>query len=411
MVTAEDSERFTQDILRAQHHGYDVLVAVPETLDGEMLGFAEQLASQVIEVPSNEMSDAPDRIAKLARSDGYPGVIIQRDLRERVDFSSSEAALSGEPDYAAEAIYVKADDNRPEIIVGIPAYNEEVGIGSVILQASEYASEVVVVDDGSTDQTVPVAREAGATVVEHEANAGKGAAVQTLFDHVTGQSFDALVLIDGDGQHVPSDIPEVVSPVSDGESDLVVGSRYLEESGEDETPRYRRFGQRVLDMLTIGSSRTNVTDSQSGFRAFSPKAVEELELNSQSFGVESEMISEASSKGLAIEERSIDVRYEGIDGQTQNPLRHGLTVVTFLLMLIRDRHPLLFFGVPGAIFLGIGAFYGIDAILTYQSSGAFYPSKVLVSGFLTVIGTLGLFIGLVLNRIGNMIAKLEEGLI
>jgi hypothetical protein len=118
------------------------------------------------------------------------------------------------------------------------------------------------------------------------------------------------------------------------------------------------------------------------------------------------MISEASSKGLAIEERSIDVRYEGIDGQTQNPLRHGLSVVTFLLTLVRDRHPLLFFGLPGLVFFGIGALYGVDAILIYRATGEFFPAKVLVSGFLTILGTLGLFIGLVLNRIGNMIAEI-----
>ncbi len=331
---------------------------------------------------------------------------MQDELRTKVDFKASEAALREQANYFVEGVRANTHDEEGEIVVGIPAYNEEVGIGSVILRASEYASEVVVVDDGSTDQTVEVAREAGATVIEHESNSGKGAAVQTLFDHVAGQSFDALVLIDGDGQHVPSDIPQVVGPVSEGESDLVVGSRYLEDSGEDETPRYRRFGQRVLDMLTMGSSRTNVTDSQSGFRAFSPKAVEELELNSQSFGVESEMISEASSKGLDIEERSIDVRYDGIDGQTQNPLRHGLSVVTFLLTLVRDRHPLLFFGLPGLVFFGVGALYGVDAILVYRATGEFFPAKVLVSGFLTILGTLGLFIGLVLNRIGNMIAEI-----
>ncbi|WP_254822971.1 glycosyltransferase family 2 protein [Haloglomus halophilum] len=406
VVTPENSKHLPHAVLRAQQSEYDVLVVPTAGVTEESLSFANQLDAQVLKHASETDVSPTERLVEIGRSTGYPGVIVQDELRTKVDFKASEAALREQANYFVEGVRANTHDEEGEIVVGIPAYNEEVGIGSVILRASEYASEVVVVDDGSTDQTVEVAREAGATVIEHESNSGKGAAVQTLFDHVAGQSFDALVLIDGDGQHVPSDIPQVVGPVSEGESDLVVGSRYLEDSGEDETPRYRRFGQRVLDMLTMGSSRTNVTDSQSGFRAFSPKAVEELELNSQSFGVESEMISEASSKGLDIEERSIDVRYDGIDGQTQNPLRHGLSVVTFLLTLVRDRHPLLFFGLPGLVFFGVGALYGVDAILVYRATGEFFPAKVLVSGFLTILGTLGLFIGLVLNRIGNMIAEI-----
>lgn len=408
VVTPENAAHLPHAVLRAQQSEYDVLVAPTEGVDKEALTFAHQLDARVLERTSGSDASPTERLVEIGRGTGYPGVIMQEELQAKTDFRASEAALREQTNYSVESVPDDSHNQEDDIIVGIPAYNEEVGIGSVILRASEYASEVVVVDDGSTDQTVEVAREAGATVIEHETNSGKGAAVQTLFDHVAGRSFDAFVLIDGDGQHVPSDIPQVAGPVSERESDLVVGSRYLEDSAEDETPRYRRFGQQVLDVLTMGSSRTNVTDSQSGFRAFSPRAVEQLELNSESFGVESEMISEAANKGLAIEERSIDVRYEGIDGQTQNPLRHGLSVVTFLLMLVRDRHPLLFFGVPGLLFLTIGAFYGVDAILVYRASGTFYPGKILVSGFLSVLGTLGLFIGLVLNRIGNMIAEIDS---
>jgi glycosyltransferase involved in cell wall biosynthesis len=255
---------------------------------------------------------------------------------------------------------------------------------------------------------VSVARNAGATVVEHETNEGKGAAVQTLFQYAAPEAFDSLVLLDGDGQHVPEDIPDVIEPVINGEADIVVGSRYLESGEDDETPRYRRLGQRVLDALTMGSSRVNVTDSQSGFRALSPTAVDELSLSATSFGVESEMISEAAENGLDIQERSIDVRYDGIDGQTQNPLQHGLTVVTFILQLVRDRHPLLFFGVPGLILATVGVLYGANALFVFRDTGQFYPAKVLVSGFATILGTLSIFIGLILNRISNMFDSFDK---
>jgi hypothetical protein len=151
-----------------------------------------------------------------------------------------------------------------------------------------------------------------------------------------------------------------------------------------------------------------MTDTQSGFRAFSPQAVSELDLTTDGIGVESEMIDSAAQHDLEMDEVPIHVRYEGIDGQTYHPLRHGLTVVTFVLQLIRDRHPLLFFGVPGLILTVAGALWGIDGILIYRETGNFYPAKALVSGFVTIIGVLGMFTGLILNRISNTISQLNE---
>lgn len=293
-----------------------------------------------------------------------------------------------------------------EILVGIPAYNEEIAIGSVIHKCQEYGGDVVVVDDGSTDDTVEIAEAAGATVIEHETNKGKGRAVQTLFNYAQKQDIEALVLLDGDGQHLPTDIPAVAEPVLEGDTDMIIGSRYLES--ETETPVYRRLGQRVLDAFTFGSTGAKVTDSQSGFRALAPAAIERLTIRTDGMGVESEMIGSATESGLTIEEVPIDIRYEGVDGQTHNPLRHGLSVVVFLVQLVRDRHPLLFFGLPGAVLLLAGSLYGINGILIYQNTGEFYPAKIFGAGFLTVLGALGVFAGLVLNQISNMISELDQ---
>ena len=293
-------------------------------------------------------------------------------------------------------------DQCSSVVVGIPAYNEAATIGSVVVAAGKHVDEVVVVDDGSIDATPEIAREAGATVIRQDRNQGKGAAVRRALSYAREHDVEQFVLLDGDGQHDPDEIPDVAAPVVNGDTDLVIGSRYLED-GEDETPTYRRVGQRVLDFLTFGPSKTRVTDSQSGFRALSPLAVDELAVTTDNFGVETEMIDLASRSGLAIAERPIEARYEGIDGQTQNPLRHGLTVIAFILQLTRDKHPLAFFGLPGLVCVILGSLYGLQGYIIYQDTGVFLPVKALGSGFIILLGMLCLFTGLILNSVSTML--------
>ena len=302
---------------------------------------------------------------------------------------------------------LQSEPQLSNTLVAIPAYNESTAIGSTVLATRRLVDDVLVVDDGSSDETAAIAKEAGATVIEHDENKGKGGAIKTIFDHAAGTRHDAVVLLDGDGQHLPDDIPDVAKPVLDGDSEVVIGSRYLEDSGT-ETPFYRRVGQKTLDMLTTSSSSESLTDTQSGFRALSPSAVEDLSITTDGIGVESQMIDDASQKDMEVTEVPIDVRYKGIDGQTYNPLQHGLSVVMFILQLVRDRHPMVFFGLPGLALLMFGSLYGLDGILVYQDTGVFYPAKVLVAGFTTVLGVLGLFSGLMLNQISNMLGKVEE---
>ncbi len=175
----------------------------------------------------------------------------------------------------------------------LPAFNEEVAIGSVVLETKRYANRVIVIDDGSSDRTAEVATLAGAEVIRHEVNMGKGAALKTGFDAVIdlqdeayrhlsgntglksgvesqngpGREQEVIVTIDTDGQHNPADIPKLVEPILKGEADMVNGSRYINGNRKD-TPLYRRLGQIVLDKATNLDSGLNVTDSQSGFRAF-----------------------------------------------------------------------------------------------------------------------------------------------
>lgn len=298
------------------------------------------------------------------------------------------------------------DYEQDGVIIGIPAYNEGPRIGSTVLGAKQYGNEVIVVDDGSTDQTAKRAAQAGATVIYHENNKGKGGAIKTLLKLAQTKDFEAFVFIDGDGQHSPDDIPTVVMPIIQHEADLCIGSRYLDSTG-DKTPLHRRVGQKVLDFLT-GGSKPGLSDTQSGFRALSPAAVEKLSLKTDGIGIESEMIGVAKENQLDIVEKPIKTRYQNISGQTYHPLRHGLMVIYFILKLIRNKHPLIFFGLPGSILIVFGSFFGIDGILVYQNTGTFYPAKFLVSGFTIITGVICVFCGLILSQLANIIKEVQE---
>jgi len=211
-------------------------------------------------------------------------------------------------------------------IAAIPCYNEGLIIGSVVLKlkARKYVDVVLVVDDGSTDDTVEVATAAGAAVVSHEENKGKGRAVKTSLKYAVEHGFDALVLLDGDGQHNPDEFLQLLEPISNDAADLVIGFRSF-----GQMPFYRRFGRVVLDRVT-GAGGV-VTDSQCGFRALNRKAIELLEgkLNKDDFAIESEMVRAANDQNLSlrITEVQIQCKYGDFDTSTKNPVSHGVGVL------------------------------------------------------------------------------------
>ena len=209
------------------------------------------------------------------------------------------------------------------VVAIIPAYNEEKALADVIGKTLEHVDEVIVVDDGSSDKTSEVAIEAGARVIKHSVNLGKGEALKSGFKAIGDVSI--IITIDGDGQHNPSEIPDLVRPIIEDGADLVNGSRYM-NGPEENTPAYRRVGQKVLDIATNISAGTKVTDSQSGFRAFSPKSKNVFRFKDTGFGIESEMLVDAAESGLKIVEVPITVRYD-LDGSTKDPITHGVGVL------------------------------------------------------------------------------------
>jgi len=288
-----------------------------------------------------------------------------------------------------------------KILAAIPAYNEEIAIGTVVLRCRAYADEVLVVDDGSDDRTADVARLAQATVYTKAINAGKGAAVQWALEYAKTHGFDALVLLDGDGQHDPADIPQLLEPILKDEADLVIGTR---ERVTSQIPMYRRIGQRALDYLTAAGSRDAVTDSQSGFRTLSRRAMETLSLEEASFSVESEMLFEAKERGLRTMEVPIRARYD-VDGSTKGPFSHGFGVVDGILRIVAVRHPLAFLGGAGAVLTAIGIVLGFVALDNFAD----YPELAIGYSFLVVIfllaGGLALFAGIMLNVLPTAVAR------
>lgn len=209
------------------------------------------------------------------------------------------------------------------VVAIIPAYNEEKALADVIGKTLDYVDEVIVVDDGSSDKTSEVAVEAGARVIKHSVNLGKGEALKSGFKAIEGDSI--IITIDGDGQHNPNEIPDLVRPIIEDSADLVNGSRYM-NGPEENTPAYRRVGQKVLDIATNISAGTKVTDSQSGFRAFSSKSKNVFRFKDTGFGIESEMLVDAAEAGLKIVEVPITVHYD-LNGSTKDPITHGVGVL------------------------------------------------------------------------------------
>ena len=214
------------------------------------------------------------------------------------------------------------------IVAIIPAYNEEDALADVIAKTSQYVDEVIIVDDGSIDRTAEVAIEAGAKLIRHSTNLGKGEALKSGFEAIDDDSI--IVTIDGDGQHNPDEIPTIIKPIIEDGADLVNGSRYM-NGPEENTPAYRRVGQKVLDIATNISAGIKVTDSQSGFRAFSPRTKGVFRFKDTGFGIESEMLVDAAEAGLKIVEVPITVRYD-LDGSTKDPVTHGVGVLIKITM-------------------------------------------------------------------------------
>lgn len=295
----------------------------------------------------------------------------------------------------------------PEIgksLAAIPCYNEAVTIGSVVLQTRKYVDEVLVIDDGSTDDTRSIALEAGAKVITHAVNSGKGSAVRTALKYAQDGTFDFIVLLDGDGQHDPREIPALMKPVQEGTADLVIGSRFL--SNRNRIPKYRRLGQKVLTAMTNIASKNATTDSQSGFRVLNRAAIEHFTLDSKDYNVESDMITTLSAQGIAITEVPISVTYDVPNKHKKNPITHGFGVLRSIVGTMEYSNPFLTFGAVGIATLVGGIAFGVTALSIYAATAALPFWFSLVGGTFTVLGLLFLMAGITLRYVALTVRRM-----
>ena len=273
-----------------------------------------------------------------------------------------------------------------KITIGLPAYNEEKNIASVITKLKKITDSIIVCDDGSSDMTSEISKNLGAVVISHKKNMGYGAALRTIFQKSVELDSDILVTFDADGQHRIEDINKILQPLENNEADVVIGSRFLDN--ESKIPNYRKIGIKVITKVTNASLKKKLTDSQSGFRAYNKQALTQISPSEMGMGISTEILIKASSKGLRIAEIPITVLYHD-DSSTHNPVSHGTSVLVSTIKFTSIEHPLKFYGIPSIIFLIIGSVFTYSAVQYYVEIGRLNTN-------LTLIGAGAILIGLVL---------------
>lgn len=410
VATHENGNAIAGAILRAREQGHDVLVtARSPTVEG--LRFAEHLDARVIE--PDQLGEMPasqyepwSRLKRVAKKAGYPGLLQHESPSEAIDFTSSRERLLAAEEYVIDPEIRPRVAEELEVLVAIPAYNEARTIGSVVESAMRHADDVVVVDDGSSDETVENAQAAGATVIEHGTNKGYGGALKTAFVEAQRAGAAHLVILDGDGQHDPDDIPALIEHQLENDSEIVIGSRF-EEGSETELPLYRSIGLRVVNSLTnlslgVVRKRSRIADTQSGFRAYNRDAIASLATDEgigNHMGASTDILYHAHQQGYDVSEMGTTIDYQVEDASSQNPLSHGLQLVNNILRTVERERPVTVLGVPGFVSAVIGLGFGYATFSNYISTGVFPLGLALVSVFFTLAGIFAAFTAIILHSL------------
>ncbi len=305
--------------------------------------------------------------------------------------------------------YFKLQNNKMNTVIAIiPAYNESQKIVDIINSTLKYVTSVIVVDDGSNDETSQLASTTGAKVIRNNRNIGKGNAIKRGLFESLKYNPDIIVTIDADGQHDPKDIPKLLKPIKDGMADIVIGSRY-EDKTLTQIPLLRGFGLSIINSLNKTLLKSNVKDSQSGFRAYDKRIfLAVCDYDSDGYGAETEQIAQAEIYGAHIVEVPITIKYKGIDKTSKkNPVGHAMQLVSIILKISVEKRPLLFFGLGGIILIVISLIPLTNMLVIFNETRYFsIPLALIVLG-LVFIGTLLLVLSFILYALKRIRQKLS----
>ena len=289
------------------------------------------------------------------------------------------------------------------ITVGIPAYNEEKNIASIIVKLKKIVDTIIVCNDGSNDSTSEIAKNLGVIVIDHSKNLGYGAGIHSIFRKAKEINSDVLVTIDADGQHRIEDVKKVVEPIEKGEADLIIGSRFL-DTAQKQIPGYRKIGIKLITKVTNSSLKNKITDSQSGFRAYSKNVVSKLNVSDIGMGISTEILIKSSAHGFRIAEVPITVLYDG-DTSTHNPVSHGTSVLFSTLKYTSIEHPLKFYGIPSVIFCIVGLSFTFLSVQYFSEIGRINPNLTLIAVGTILVGVILLITSILLYSLVSVVRE------
>jgi glycosyltransferase involved in cell wall biosynthesis len=306
-----------------------------------------------------------------------------------------------------------------KLVVIIPALNEAKTIGDVISAIPKNipgiaSTQVIVINDGSTDATPTIAAEYGALVVSHSQPQGVGAAFHTGIHNALLNGADIIVNIDADGQFNPADIPKLIATMLSGQADFVTATRFARAEFMPQMPAIKKWGNRRVTHMVNFITGKKFTDVSCGFRAYSREAALRLTLFGK-FTYTQETLIDAAFKNLSIVEVPLLIKGEREHGQSRvasNLWRYAGKSASIMLLAARDYKPFYFFGVPGLILVILGAIAGIFLLIHYLATGQTAPFRnlVTVSGIALIIGFLLLFISMLADMMRRNRLLLEQSL-
>tara|TARA_B100001245_G_scaffold173445_1_gene131858 strand:- start:18 stop:905 length:888 start_codon:yes stop_codon:yes gene_type:complete len=288
-----------------------------------------------------------------------------------------------------------------KVTIGIPAFNEEKNIAKMIVKLKKIYDEIIVCNDGSTDLTGEIAENLGVIVINHKQNLGYGAGINSIIKKSKEIDTDILVTFDADGQHKVEDVKKVIEPIKNGDADLVIGSRFLSKTKE-KIPEYRKIGINIITKVTNAGLKKKITDSQSGFRAYSKDLISKLDISDMGMGISTEILIKTNSLGFRIAEIPITILYEG-KTSTQNPISHGTSVLFSTIKYTSIEHPLKFYGIPSLIFFVIGLSFTFLSIDYYMEVGRINPNVTIVAAGTTAIAVILLVASVLFYSLANIV--------